>query len=752
MSRSLTLTLLKLLTLTAVVAAILDLPGLPERRPRFRVYVVDASLSVRAAEGEAASVPTVDLALSLIERDVRLRLDPDDTYAVVVFAGGLSVTEGAVPRSIDSEALEPHRTNTAGALAAALAMARADRVNEIVLFSDGHYDEAAAEAVARGRGIPILTVPLGATDPIDARIAAVDHPTVAAQGAPFEIRVEVASTHTAQGTLRLEDQALPVRLLAGARQAFVLGPLSGPGRYTLRLDLPRDSCPENNVWPFIVSPQREKPSVWVLSGFGDASPAAAALQGAARVTVGDAWRAPDPFDAVVLEEIAADALDGEALRGYVRDGGVLLTLGGGLAYALGGYAGTPVEDVLPLSAFPRDELALAIVLDASGSMGVRVLRGDEKRIVVARRRIMEATEFLSQKDRLALITFSKAPDLRLPPTPLGDRQQLRRLLETIKPDGPTHLAPAVRLAAEALRGVSLPTRLAVFITDGETQEEHDTLAAAFEELRLEKIAAAAIVTAPGGLEKLKDLPGLKVIPAAGVDDLGDHLKEIFARSKRLILEDPSQIESPVPVAGIRKMNRTDARDEAQVIATADGAPLAATRRVGRGRTAAMTTALTQEWGGSPALLRHLFESVAPRARGEAAARFDGESVTVRWSLPDPTAGEVTFVQGSNRGRARLALRAPDVLEATVSPVRPGPLTVAGPSRITFEVPHSPELTDLGRSDGPLRRLSLLTGGAFHDLEGWSSPGRTRSTPGRFLYAAVALILFVLVAVLSVVWK
>jgi uncharacterized membrane protein len=86
------------------------------------------------------------------------------------------------------------------------------------------------------------------------------------------------------------------------------------------------------------------------------------------------------FDALILSDEPAmtSVARQERVRDYVRlAGGGLVMLGGPDSYGLGGYLGSPIEEALPLSMDVRKKrqvasVAIAIVIDSSGSMAMRV--------------------------------------------------------------------------------------------------------------------------------------------------------------------------------------------------------------------------------------------------------------------------------------------------------------------------------------------------------------------------------------------
>ena len=80
--------------------------------------------------------------------------------------------------------------------------------------------------------------------------------------------------------------------------------------------------------------------------------------------------------AIILSNVSAVALGTarqESLASYVRDqGGGLIVVGGDQAFSVGGYARTPLEEILPVETSRAKlkflSLSMVIVIDRSGSM------------------------------------------------------------------------------------------------------------------------------------------------------------------------------------------------------------------------------------------------------------------------------------------------------------------------------------------------------------------------------------------------
>ena len=96
----------------------------------------------------------------------------------------------------------------------------------------------------------------------------------------------------------------------------------------------------------------------------------------------------DRYDLIILSNVPAEAVSKAqmaALQSYVRDaGGGLIAVGGDHSFTVGGYRGTPLEEILPVisesnTPKPKPTLAMVLVLDISGSMNDPVSKGAKER-------------------------------------------------------------------------------------------------------------------------------------------------------------------------------------------------------------------------------------------------------------------------------------------------------------------------------------------------------------------------------------
>jgi uncharacterized membrane protein len=292
-------------------------------------------------------------------------------------------------------------TDIAGALESAGGSLVPRETVSVVLLSDG-VDNGGGDAVetAKALKIPVYTVAFGSSDrtregPVDLAITAVDAPETAFANNTVVAEVGVRSTgydlsdeayrkvrlvltegetELAGEWVEFKESGIPVRV------PFRFVPEgAGPHTYELRIAVRGDEAyPENNRRVFSLKVLERRASVlfydatmrWeakFLRDFLARDPATDVTSvlhsGQGRLLVyGDAHGADlshglpatregfAKFDVIVLGDVEAAALEAGSLallREHVENGGGLLTLGGYNAYGSGGYAGTPLAEVIP---------------------------------------------------------------------------------------------------------------------------------------------------------------------------------------------------------------------------------------------------------------------------------------------------------------------------------------------------------------------------------------------------------------------
>ncbi len=176
------------------------------------------------------------------------------------------------------------------------------------------------------------------------------------------------------------------------------------------------------------------------------------------------------FTAVILNNIAHQQLPAAFMRGmdaYVKNGGGLIMVGGENSLGLGHYAGTAIEQALPVRLVPpqkeEQRTAMLLIIDKSGSMR------KQRKLLYAKLGARAVARNLTDTDLFGVIGFDKTPFVVAPLDYLGKiRAQLDDRIDRLKPSGGTFLLPALQEAKRQLERQHATRKHIVLLTDGET--------------------------------------------------------------------------------------------------------------------------------------------------------------------------------------------------------------------------------------------------------------------------------------------
>ena len=182
------------------------------------------------------------------------------------------------------------------------------------------------------------------------------------------------------------------------------------------------------------------------------------------------------YQSIVLVDVDARSLAPEqvaALAASTRDlGHGLVTIGGERSYGVGGYLGTPLEELLPVISEitdpqRRQSVAEVLAIDSSGSMGEchcaegqgqgSRLPGGVEKTDIARAAAERAIEALSEIDEVGVLAFNTEHEWLIDLQQLPPDDVVRDGLGAIRPNGGTEPAPSrSTTAAEQLREPAAP--------------------------------------------------------------------------------------------------------------------------------------------------------------------------------------------------------------------------------------------------------------------------------------------------------
>lgn len=623
-ARLLLLGSLRMLFALAVVLAVAK-PSIVLPSPtRHIVFLIDDSPSC---------ADRVTAARKLVE-DRMSRLDATDTGSIVHFDGRAFPDRTSPVRERPPRRHE-EATNIAAALEAAAAAVPPDHPGAVFLLSDGIQTDGDAEQAAlrlAARGIPVYVPRPSAVSPIDARVAALDAPSVVSLGQPFRLTCRIETTRPMQVKVELtrDGQPFQTRMLDVKPGVPTVVPVvealdaEGLHVYQARIAPPDDRFGQNNRLsvPVFV---RARPLVVYLRAYAGETPVEKLLEAFEpfrfrRLASGEDLT-PELLaetSVVVLDNFPAQKLGtgDRLLASFVRDaGGGLLMVGGPGSFGAGGYIDTAMDTVLPVHSDPRDAdkdpLALAVVLDSSGSMG----EGGGEKMEMARAAAVRTLARLAPKDLACVIAFRVTPEVVVPLGPVADGGAVARRLARISPMGGTNIFPALERALTEIQDAKQPLRHVVILSDGKSQP--GDLGAVISRYRAARATLSAVATgkdadrgllaalAAGTGGRFYEATDIRRLPELFLDDLRRLEGPLVRRGNlRLQTGESSEILKGVDLSGlpsVRACNRTRAREGAVVLlehtVEETPEPVLAVRRMGLGRSAALMCSFERDWSG-----------------------------------------------------------------------------------------------------------------------------------------------------------
>ncbi|MCH2100997.1 MAG: VWA domain-containing protein [Planctomycetes bacterium] len=808
--------ILRMLTGLCLLLALASPYGGGSIQGRDLVLVVDRSRSMPAGTA-TRTIELVDLA--------REGMKTGDRLAIVTFGSQPMIEQGPQTDPVfEGFQLEinPDGSNLTAALDRALTLIPENRPGSILLYSDGEHqgelpETVARRAAARGISIDVRTTPQASES--DALVERLDLPPEIAVGEPFQFQAWVRTEQAgparytlfrgeqviASGDLELQRGLQPLRFRDR-------GQMAGMARYRLQIDVAGDRLLENNAAIGVTRVTGSRPLL-VINSSGQAGRLVNAMRSAGltvEVTSADTIARKDPvwlegYRGFVIENVAASKLGKmlPAISRQVEDlGAGLMITGGQASFGVGGYYRSALDPLLPVSMELRVEhrkmgLAIAFVLDRSGSMGVGA--GSGTKMDLANAGTMEAIRLLSPLDEATVIAVDSSPTVVVPLAQVDDPEAFADRVSGIRAGGGgIYTYTGLSAAAQSLEFSARANRHIVLFADASDAEEPGQYVALLNDLTNNQATTASVVAL--GQDTDSDAAFLQDIASRGggqiyfSEDPAD-LPRLFAqdtmlaaRSSFVDLPTSSRIEAgllsiaalpPGPWLGLLGYNLCYLRPGASLgILTKDeyAAPVVATMQAGLGRTAAFTAQVDgkygireDDWAEAAKVLVTLSRWISgqePPAQYYASIRREGREAVLNIEV-DPELGEgkplttrmvdptgrstpVDLIPVSeNRFEARMPL-ATDGIYRFAAATESGEVVPIDP----VAAPYSPEFearSDRNAGERVLGALSRLSGGrmnvpASELWRGNRGGSATRSWINWFALAGLSLML------LEIAWR
>lgn len=411
-------------------------------------------------------------------------------------------------------------TRTGLALSHVTALTKENRPSRVLLFTDGFATEPLHEAAEQlqARGIPVDFRLIREETLDDFRVSRLELPERVQAGEPFLIAATVRGSSDTEVNLILRrgGQTLTetkVKLVQGVGRAEFTDRISRSGAFQYEAEVVvgsdspfKDAHPGNNKgsrWIEIAGGPRvvvatkytDDPVAKVLSSLdftvdlvtnpADLRPGR--LTGARAVI----------FNNVPAFEVPTEFL--EALDFFVREqAGGFLMVGGKQSFGSGGYFQSSIDALLPISMELKTEhrklaVALAIVLDRSGSMSVQVGGGMAK-MDLANNGAADAIGLLGPMDQVAVLAVDSAPETIIPLTEVKANQaKLQARARSVKSTGGgIFVYEGLKAAWDELKKAQVGTRHVILFSDANDSEEPGDYKRLLDEMKKEGATVSVI--------------------------------------------------------------------------------------------------------------------------------------------------------------------------------------------------------------------------------------------------------------------
>jgi uncharacterized membrane protein len=598
-----------------------------------------AGIEIRRKNDHIAAVYLLDHSESVPEKYRNSMLDyvkaatepkkEEDQAGVVIFAGDASI-ETMPSSKLDVQkvysVVNPHATDIAQGLRLAQASLPLDYQRRIVLISDGNENlgDALQEVQSvRANGVAVDVLAVEAARREDIQVEKFVLPSLVKKGETFEAKIHLLSTQAGSSKLRifrngkyLGEQEVTVSI---GRNVFSFPQQmeeAGFHSYHVEVDAAFDDIPQNNKGASFTCIRGDPTALCVHADRTQSVLFDQAL-GNVKIHVKSVGLDGMPatmadflnYDLIVLSNINAGELSDEQmklLQSAVRDYGVgLVVIGGDDSFTAGGYRGTTLEDILPVSmdlsskkVLPSGALAL-LVHATEFSDGNRWARD----IAIA------ALESLGPSDYMGIVLWDGQDKWLFPMTQVGDRKKIGQMISGMNPGDMPSFVNAMKLAHQGLKECKAHLKHLIVFSDGDPQPPMD---ADLDSIRSDKITISTVMigghVAPDPMMKMAQRGGGRFHDVR----TPNHLPQIFIKESAVILKasifeepiqpklsDPSEILRGIPGDSIPQLLgyvATSKKTRAEMgLVSPQGDPILAQWQYGLGRVVVFTSDVKPKW-------------------------------------------------------------------------------------------------------------------------------------------------------------
>lgn len=724
--------------LASILVAMLELRIVPVSAGSQRIYLVDMSGSAR---------PYVEPVLTSIL--AAAKLDESDPH-IVAFGDRAVVIDREDPESFENYRLMldlgRNSTNLQDAIAKAGAVARRDRGIEVLLFSDGNFDGAAADIAGAFRRLPakVFCVLPAPTDAPDAMILDAALHRYFAGISVLTAKVRLTSNTRFTLSLKRAGDVLLSREYNGKAGVNVVSDIvagASPGLigFITPLDY-TDQIIENNG--FAVSVPSNSASVRVIAVSSDAASSAMIKSALPDCEISGSFAPEIGVGVILLDncDLSKFAVEKAAeLKDMVYNGTGLVILGGDSAHKPLD-SGLGIDRMLPYTPGRKERKDYIILIDKSGSMD-STFKGKKKKDWVAG--LMKEIKEVSADGSVAtVINFDEKAYLLWKDVEIASMKEDEAVMPSY---GATSLLNALDFVRTLYSASDLAGRRMIIVSDMQSAEKPEEIKAVVSGLPCDVIVF--LTDEPTGISKALSGPSNVFIREVG-DTLGVAGDLTFDKPRKVTFLDEA-VSAGVNGLSVTHLNGLTPKKTSRLLAVAGAEPLILCGSYGAGRVVACSFALAEGWSSQDESMRALLRNLVGFAAGssdrfeiEYEPLFTGGARLTAWSgspLPDDVTdieavsediGSIRFRRtGFNRLEAVVAER----IDHDVS------FTILGKPAL-LRVPYPAEYTRTSLNRAMLEGIASATGGAvlsMGELPGLlTRPAFTfESSPNTFVAAA-----------------
>jgi len=553
-----------------------------------------------------------------------------DKAGLIVFGSDASI-ESMPSEKLDAQKIysvvNTHATDIASAMRLAQAAMSADSQRRIVLISDGNENmgDAIQEAEsAHANGVTVDVLAVDEAKRGDLQLEKVLMPGTLKKGETFEAKIHVLATDAATTKLRIFRNGRylgeqEVQMTRG-RNVFAFPQTieeTGFHSYSVEIESPMDDIPQNNKGMAFTSVRGDPTALVIHSDKVNAASLDQALANSKiQIRSSGIEGLPEDlaemvnYDLIILSNLNAGDLSEtqmKRLQSAVRDFGVgVVAIGGDDSFTAGGYRGTPLEELLPVSMDLSSKKvlpsgALALVVHATEFQ-------DGNRW--ARDIALVALDALGPSDQMGIVLWDGTDRWLFPMQPVGDRKHLGKLISGMNPGDLPSFIKVMKMAHQGLAKCTAHLKHMIVFSDGDPQSPSD---AEIDATTADKITISTVMigghVAPDpmmrmalrGKGRFHDVRSPNNLPQIFIKEAAVILKaSIFEETFRPKMADPSEIlrginEGQFPPLLGYVATTPKPRAETSLVSH-HGDPILSQWQYGLGRVAAFTSDAKSKWG------------------------------------------------------------------------------------------------------------------------------------------------------------